>query len=267
MTLPPTDDHSRNGVVEPTTVAAWVPTAGIGNHADRIGACLLAALAAGRDDLAEDLLLAADCVAEAGQFDGDALRQAGLGVPPPAGAAGITVRVLPFALLTPLDRPRLRRAAYRAGGIGGVDEGAAIAGVAACVLAADLLRGFDIETCLPRCHQTLLEEAPAALLAHLRLLEPDAPLSGDDDPTVAVQVAATALSRGRGVDAVLASFPADTEVGAGRVLAATLAAIRDGLEGFDSARLQAHPLHDRALSAAQALSEAAVSADRSGGAG
>ncbi len=225
---------------------------------DRIEACVLGALA-GDEALAADLIAAIECLVETGGLDEDALRAAGLGVQPPGGPGGIGVRTLAYALLTPLDRPRLRRGAYRCAAVGAVDEGSAIAAVATAVIASDLGRGFDLEQALIRCHQTLLEEAPTALLTRLRPLEDEAPLSGDADPTMALQLAITALNRASGIDAVAAVLAGDATA-TSRTLAGALAGIRDGFEGWDASAIVAHPLRDRARAAAALLVSAATPA-------
>ncbi len=227
---------------------------------DQAHALLLAVLR-GDSGLAADLLTTVDCVIATGGLDEEQLRGAGLGTPPPAAAAGVVLRGLAHALLFRNERPRLRRGAYRAAAAAGVDEGAAIATVAAAVLGSDLARGFDLDLALVRCHQTLLEEAPTALLLRLRALEDDAALGGpgDDDPTVALQRAITALHRARGVDAVVALFaPVDGEAaatGTALSLAAGLAALRDGLVGFDTTAVSGHALSEHvARTTAEAVS-------------
>src|SRR4029077_14001683 len=113
--------------------------------------------------------------AHGGCDEGDP-RARGLDQAPATGRAGLLLRAVPVALLSPLDRPRLRRYAHRAALLGGADEGPALTAVAPAALGADLCR-FDLDTALVRVHQTLLEEAPVALLSRLRPLP-------DGDPTV-----------------------------------------------------------------------------------
>jgi hypothetical protein len=103
--------------------------------------------------------------------------------------------------------------------------------VAAAVLAADLLR-FDLGWCLTRLHQTLLEEAPLALLHRLQPLPPDAPLRGDGDPGAALQIAITALDRTDSVPAVLDELSVyGEELGVAFSLAGALAGARSGSSG------------------------------------
>ncbi len=97
--------------------------------------------------------------------------------------------MLPFGLATPLDRPRLRRDAYRCAAAAGADEGTTIVCVAAALVAADLLR-FDPATTAIRVRQSLLEDAPMALLNRLAILDPEVEvLDADSDPGVALQLA------------------------------------------------------------------------------
>src|SRR6202023_3799079 len=110
------------------------------------------------------------------------LRHRGLERPSRSGSAGLLLRALPFGLLSPLDRPRLRRDAYRCVALAGADEGTAITAVAAALLIADLLR-FDLATALVRVRQSLLEDAPMALLDRLRVVESGLPMDvSDPDP-------------------------------------------------------------------------------------
>ena len=82
----------------------------------------------------------------------------------------------------PLDRPRLRRDAYRCAAAAGADEGTTIVCVAAALVAADLLR-FDPSTTAIRVRQSLLEDAPMALLNRLTILDPETEVvEGDADP-------------------------------------------------------------------------------------
>jgi hypothetical protein len=101
--------------------------------------------------------------------------------------------------------------------------------VAAAVLIADLLR-FDLDWCLTRLHQTLLEEAPLGLLQRLQPLPDDAPLRGDADPGAALQIAITALARTDGtIPAVLDELAAYGEdLGVALSLAAALAGAATG---------------------------------------
>ena len=170
----------------------------------RIEAACLGALAgetaAGSAAGAADLLGVAESAAACGGFDEYDLRQRGLQRPSRSGNAGLVLRALPFGLLTPLDRPRLRRDAYRCVALAGADEGTAITAVAAAILIADLAR-FDLDTALVRVRQSLLEDAPMALLQRLTALPGSAELSGDPDPGIALQGAITAMNAsGRLVD-------------------------------------------------------------------
>ena len=115
----------------------------------RIEASFIGALAgedaAGTAAGTADLVGVAELAAACGCFDDADLRQRGLERPSRAGAAGLLLRALPFGLLSPLDRPRLRRDAYRCVAMAGADEGTAVTAVAAALLIADLLR-FDLAT-------------------------------------------------------------------------------------------------------------------------
>jgi hypothetical protein len=165
----------------------------------RVEAALLGALAgeeaAGVAAGAADLLGVAESAAAAGGFDEDDLHRRGLERPSRSGSAGLLLRALPFGLLTPLDRPRLRRDAYRCVALAGADEGTAITAVATAILVADLLR-FDLSMSLVRVRQSLLEDAPMALLQRLAPLPEDAAGANDADPGAALQGAITALARG-----------------------------------------------------------------------
>ena len=120
----------------------------------------------------------------------DDLRQRQLST---ASGAGLLVRVLPFGLATPLDRPRLRRDAYRCAAATGADEGTTIVCVAAALVASDLLR-FDPSTTAIRVRQSLLEDAPMALLDRLVILDPQSEFNdGDADPGAALQLALSVL--------------------------------------------------------------------------
>jgi hypothetical protein len=165
----------------------------ISNHAARIAAALRGAIAARPHQdggAGHDMLAVAESIATQGGLDVDDLRQRQLSS---ASGAGLLVRVLPFGLATPLDRPRLRRDAYRCAAAAGADEGTTIACLAAALVAADLLR-FDPTTTAIRVRQSLLEDAPMALLNRLVISEPDAEVvDGDADPGAALQVALSAL--------------------------------------------------------------------------
>ena len=166
----------------------------IPGHARRIAAALRGAIAAQpqRDAVgaAHDMLAVAGCLNGPSGLDLDALRQGHL---EERGGPALLVRVLPIGLATPFDRPRVRRDAYRCAAASGADEGTAIVAVAAALVAADLLR-FDPATTAIRVRQSLLEDAPMALLDRIAILAADSPLDEvGDDPGAALQVALSAL--------------------------------------------------------------------------
>lgn len=163
---------------------------------------------------AAQLLDTAESAAACAGFDPEDLQARGLDALSPAGPSVLVLRAVVYGLMTPLDRPRLRRSAHRSATLAGVDAGTAMTAVAAAVLAADLLR-FDVDWCLTRLHQTLLEEAPLALLDRLRPLLDHAALRGDQDPGAALQIAITALHRAptvAGVFEELQSYGEDLSV-------------------------------------------------------
>jgi hypothetical protein len=204
------------------------------------------------------MLLAAESAAASGGFDEADLRARGLDQPPPSGPAGLLLRALPFALLNPLDRPRLRRNAHRAATLGGGDEGTAITAVAAAVLCADLLR-FDLEASLVRLHQTLLEEAPSTLLDRLEPLHPHASLAGDGNPLAALQIAITALARAPSPGEVLAEVSAYADQPCASLsLAGALAGARHGLDPAGAGWAASVPAAARAALAAEALAARAM---------
>jgi hypothetical protein len=165
----------------------------VSDPAARIAAALRAAIAAHphQDSGAgHDMLAVAESIAARGGLDIDDLRQRQLSS---TGGTGLLVRVLPFGLATPLDRPRLRRDAYRCAAAAGADEGTTIVCVAAALVAADLLR-FDPSTTAIRVRQSLLEDAPMALLNRLTILDAESEVvEGDTDPGAALQVALSEL--------------------------------------------------------------------------
>jgi hypothetical protein len=166
----------------------------IRDWAARVAAALRGAIAAQpqRDASgpAGDMLAVAESVAAAGGLDVDDLRQRQLSA---ASGSGLLVRVLPFGLASPLDRPRLRREAYRCAAAAGADEGTTLICVAAALVAADLLR-FDPVTTALRVRQSLLEDAPMALLDRLCVLDPHSGIAdGEADPGVALQLALSVL--------------------------------------------------------------------------
>lgn len=218
----------------------------------RLTAALLGAAAgedaAGQPAGVRQLLALAEAVAGAGgAVDPAALAQAGFDTPPGGGPAGLLLRALLPALLTPLDRPRLRQSAHRLVTLAHGDEGTAITAVATAVLAADLCR-FDLETALIRLRQTLLEEAPMALHLRLHPLGWGEMPAGSADPGASLQMAITALDRADGMEAVVEQAARwEGEVGAACALAGALAGARDRLEGSDPAWLERIPARDRAL--------------------
>ena len=180
---------------------------------------------------ASQLLSAAESMADQSGYEEPDLRERGLDTLPPTGIAALPLRALAYGLATPADRPLLRRSAHRSARLAGGDEGTAMTAVAAAVLATDLLR-FDLSWSLTRLHQTLLEEAPLALLHRLQPLPPDAPLRGDGDPGAALQIAITALDRADSVPDVLDELSAYGEdLGVAFSLAAALAGARSGTAG------------------------------------
>lgn len=203
----------------------------IPDHARRIAAALRGAIAAQpqRDAVgaAHDMLAVAECLRGPDGIDLDELRLRHLDE---RGGPALLVRVLPIGLATPLDRPRVRRDAYRCAAASGADEGTAVVAVAAALVAADLLR-FDPATTAIRVRQSLLEDAPMALLDRIAVLTPDSPLEEvGEDPGAALQVALSALdwTDRNGVAAVLARLG---EAGRGDTgtLAAALAGAASGM--------------------------------------
>lgn len=202
----------------------------------------------------EQLLEVARSIASTGGFDAEDLQSRGLATILPPGISALLLRAVAYGLLSPLDRPLLRRSAHRSARLAGADEGTAMTAVATAVLAADLLR-FDVDWCLARLHQTLLEEAPAALLQRLRPLPDDAPLRGDQDPGAALQIAITALHRATTVPAVLDELQSHGEdICVAHSLAGALAGARDGSCGEGDWRAD---LPQRVIDAAAGLSQRA----------
>jgi hypothetical protein len=206
---------------------------------------------------ADDFLLVAESLGAAGGLDQEDLLRRGLGSMPLSGEAGVLLRALPLALLHPLERPRLRREVQRCLALAGTEPGAVVTSIAAALLVADLLR-FDLITALIRVRQSLLEEAPMALLDRLTPLGPEESLDGDDDPSRALQLAITALDRAEGIPSVLKALGGDHDLHVSLTLAAVLAAARDGLAGADDAWLNGVPHRARALIIARGLSGHAV---------
>jgi hypothetical protein len=241
----------------------------------RIEAAFVGALAgeaaAGTAAGAADLLGVAESVAATGGFDDADLRHRGLERPSRGGPAGLLLRALPYGLLTPLDRPRLRRDAYRCLALAGSDEGTAIAGVAAAILIADLLR-FDLGTSLIRVRQSLLEDAPMALLQRLSVLEDASPepeteagveaaaAHGVVDPGVTLQRALSALDRADTLEGILEAAAGGPSVALS--LAGALGGAHHGRGAIAAVDRDHLPLADRAVAIAHRLAERAVAAPR-----
>ena len=203
---------------------------------------------------AADLLGVAESVAATGGFDADDLKRRGLDHPSKSGGAGLLLRAIPFALLTPFDRPRLRRDVHRCVTLAGADEATAITAVAASLLTADLLR-LDLETALVRLRQSLLEDAPTALLDRFRLPSAPADSNGAADPGAVLQSAIGALGAAEGIDLVAqAALPA-SPVAVG--LAAALAGARDGRVALTEQRLREIPHAESAIAIARRIAERA----------
>jgi hypothetical protein len=200
----------------------------ISDHAGRIAAALRGAIAARPHQdagAAHDMLAVAESIAARGGLDVDDLRQRQLSE---ASGAGLLLRVLPFGLATPLDRPRLRRDAYRCAAAAGADEGTTVVCLAAALVVADLLR-FDPSTTAIRVRQSLLEDAPMALLNRLVILGPQTEVEDDSDPGAALQVALSELDW-TGCAGVASALARLGEAGRGDVgtLAAALAGAAAG---------------------------------------
>ena len=229
---------------------------------DRITAALYGATFAeavtGTAAGARQLLDLAESLGASGRLDEEDLEARGLGAPPAIGAAGLLLYAVPIALLTPLDRPRLRRTAHRAVVVARGDEGTAMTAVAVACLAADLCR-FDLDTALTRVRQTLLEEAPMALLTSLRPLSGGRPPDASGDPVDAVRLALTALDSASTVPEVLdAAAGYGGDAAAAVALAGALAGCRSALAGTDDDWLATVPARARADAAAAALADRAL---------
>lgn len=198
---------------------------------NRVQAAFLGALAgeriAGAPAAAGDLLEVATSVADRCGYDEADLRQRGLARASQCGAAGLLLRAIPFGLLTPFDRPRLRRDAYRVAALTGTDEGTAVAAVATAILVADLTR-FEIDTALVRLRQSLLEDAPFALLERLYAVPVAQLPSHDEDPGAALQIAVSAIAAADSVESALGRITAPG-TRAALSIAGALAGIRFGL--------------------------------------
>ncbi len=228
------------------------------SHASRVEAAFLGALAGERaaqaPAAAGDLLEVADSIASMGGFDAADLQRRGLAGSSQAGPPGLLLRAVPFGLLTPLDRPRIRRDAYRVATLAAADEATAIAAIAAALLAADLTR-FDPATATVRVHQSLLEDAPLALLTRLSR-DADLP-DRDDDPGATLQLALAALRDVAGVEAAVhaAALPGRR---AAVSLAGALAGAHLGMAGVNEPFHSSLPHAQRASSLAAAVSARAA---------
>ena len=235
-------------------------TASVDDLHGRIEAACAGALAgeaaAGTAAGAADLIGVAESAAACGGFVEEDLRQRGLERQSRSGGPGLLLRALPFGMLTPLDRPRLRRDAYRCVALAGADEGTAIASVAAAILVADLMR-FDVATSLIRVRQSLLEDAPMALLARLAPLADGSPADAADSGAV-LQQAITALAVAESVQQAVASAVGAHPVAAG--LAGALTGAHLGAAGLDGIDVESLPHADRALPIARRLAERADAA-------
>lgn len=225
----------------------------------RIEAACIGALAgeaaAGAAAGAADLLGVAESTAACACFDDSDLRQRGLERPSRGGSAGLLLRALPFGLLSPLQRPRLRRDAYRCVALAGADEGTAVAAVAAALLIADLLR-FDLDTALIRVRQSLLEDAPMVLLERLRVASNgDAAPVADADAGAVLQAAITAVAGADTIDAAVAA--AAGRPPAAQSLAGAFAGAHVGRAAAQGIAAEALPHGDRAVQIAHRLAEQA----------
>jgi hypothetical protein len=230
--------------------AGWPPP----SHAAHVEAAFLGALAGERaaqaPAAAGDLLEVADSIASVGGFDAADLQRRGLAGSSQAGLPGLLLRAIPFGLLSPLDRPRVRRDAYRIATLAASDEATAVAAIAAALLAADLLR-FDVATAAMRVRQSLLEDAPLSLLGRLHPEAAELP-DRDDDPSAALQLA---LAAARTADRVEAAVLAAAAPGrrAAASLAGALAGAHLGQAGIDDALRTSLPHGQRAAALAGAV--------------
>ncbi|MGO8686431.1 MAG: hypothetical protein ACLQT7_04480 [Candidatus Dormibacteria bacterium] len=247
-----------------------LPAGPVSPHGARIEAAFLGALAGERaaqaPSAAGDLLEVADSIATVGGFDAEDLRRRGLAGSSQAGPAGLLLRALPFGLLAPLDRPRVRRDAYRVAALAGADEGTAVAAMGAAMLVADLTR-FDLATAAVRVYQSLLEDAPFALLERFRLGGAGPLPESDDDAGAALQLAMAGVLGAEQVEAAITGA-----AGPGRraalSLAGALAGARLGSAGYDESWRGAVPhAHRAATLAAAVASRAAALAEAASGPG
>ena len=226
----------------------------------RVEAACLGALAgekaAGSPAGADDFLIVANSAAKRGGLDLEDLRNRGLTLPPACGPPGLLLRAVPFALLSPLDRPQIRFNAYRCVSLAAPNEATAVTALASAVLAADLMR-FDLDTALIRLRQTFLEEAPNEVLRSLVPFAVDERLPADPDPIVSLQLAITALQRERGVPSVIGLLAGVEGSRAAVTLGGVLAGARDGLP--DGGEWRANVPHNvRASAIARELAERAA---------
>jgi hypothetical protein len=196
-----------------------------------------------------DMFAVAEAIAARGVLDVDDLRHLS-----DAAGTALLLRVVPIGLATPLDRPRLRRAAYRCASAAGADEGTTLVCVATALVAADLCR-FDPSTTAIRVRQSLLEDAPMALLNRLTILESQADVeAGAGDPGAVLQAALSVLdwTASAGVSSALARLG---EAGRGDTgsLAAALAGAACGVSDVPVDAATA----ERAGRAAAAIADAA----------
>ncbi|MFN2451208.1 MAG: hypothetical protein ABR541_02520 [Candidatus Dormibacteria bacterium] len=222
-----------------------------------LGGALLAEARVGRPAGAEQLLDAAESMGAVGELAPDDLKARGLDDLAAAGPAGVPIRAIAAALLTPGDRPAVRRNATVLARIApAADFGTVAVSLAAGVLALDLLH-FDLTTALLRLHQTLLEDAPILVLRRLSPLPIEAGAPAGTDAGATLQLAISALAEAGDVEAVCAAVlrrqPAAT---AAVALAAALAGVRGG----DSAL--APELYLELAAGARVAATAAALADR-----
>src|SRR5207302_10524616 len=149
------------------------------------------------------------------------------------------------------------------------DEGTAVAAVAAAILVADLLR-FDLHTALVRVRQSLLEDAPMALLQRLAVTgldelpaDVDADGAAEADPALALQRAVSAMAVAETLGGVLEAASGGPSVALG--LAGALAGAHGGREIVAAADREHLPHADRAITIAHRLADRAAAAAASRG--
>ena len=174
--------------------------------------------ATGRPEIESDLVETANRAAACGGYDRE--KFANFSSPSPAASS---LRGLLYGVLTPHDRVRLRRDAGAAALAGSRDEAAAAVAVAVAVIAADLSRGFPLDECATRCRQTLLEEAPLAVLDALHPLDEGVEMAPGGSAIASLQCAITAVARFRAMQSIVSAMPAGAEVAT--ALAAAFAAL------------------------------------------